>query len=76
MIGNLITPLEKEYIKRLVPDLMQLTLTLSRAQKALDHIPLDDAVATKYGGEAYDAIVTAQTLANWLLRELPLEAIR
>ena len=66
------------YMNSLAGDLMQLTASLLKALQALDQLPLDpqmDAWTAKYGGMAFDAVVTAHTLADRLLRDYPLPGL-
>ena len=75
MIGNLITAIEKEYMNRVPNDLMQIVASLIIARQAIDKtssIIKEDAVCNKLNGQIYDAVVTAHTLADLLLRDYPL----
>jgi len=75
MIGNLITPIEKEYMNRIPNDLMQIVASLIIARQAIDKtssIIKEDAVCNKLNSQIYDAVVTAHTLADLLLRDYPL----
>ncbi len=68
----------RDYMTRVCSDLMQITASLIRARQALAQLPLDsrvDAVLASRGGEAFDAVVTAYTLAELLLRDYPLSMV-
>lgn len=67
------------YMYRVCNDLMQINLALIRARKALDALPFDervDIVSARLAGQAFDAIVTAHTLADGLLREIPIAELK
>ena len=78
MIGNLITETEKDYMKRVCGDLMTITASLIKARQVLnetfDAIKFDKFLSQK-NGEIFDAVVTAHTLADLLLRDYPLSGL-
>ena len=78
MIGNLITQAERDYTSRLCGDLMTITACLIKARQALDDmwdaVKFDKFLAEK-NGKVFDAVVTAHTVADLLIRDYPLSIL-